>query len=169
LVEDTVHFLLKGKVGSKRDPPSMGSVILQFNMTLTKKRRFCMFSKYKSIIILLLLATNVQAQSKQHKQVKQPIHKMSGTASWYSYQKGNRSHKTASGEIFNPKKMTAAHKTLPFGTKVKVTNLDNKQSVVVTINDRGPFVRGRIIDLSKNAAHKIGITGTQKVAMKVIS
>ena len=65
--------------------------------------------------------------------------------------------------------MTAAHRSLPYGTKVKVTNLDNNQSVIVLINDRGPFVRGRIIDLSKSAAKAIGISGIEKVSLAVIS
>ena len=65
----------------------------------------------------------------------------------------------ASGGRFNPKAMTAAHRSLPFGTKVKVTNKRNGRSVVVTINDRGPFIRGRVIDLSKGAAQVIGMTG----------
>ena len=124
-----------------------------------------MLTKYKSIFVILLLLTNT-VQAKQHKQVK---HKMNGTASWYSYQAGNRSHKTASGEIFNPHKHTAAHKTLPFGTKVKVTNLKNNKTVTVVITDRGPFVRGRVIDLSKSAARAINIDGIQKVSLKIIT
>ncbi|SFG71839.1 septal ring lytic transglycosylase RlpA family protein [Pontibacter chinhatensis] len=76
-----------------------------------------------------------------------------GEASWY----GSRYHgrKTSSGEIYNKNKMTAAHKTLPFGTVVKVTNLDNNQWVIVRINDRGPFVGDRIIDVSEAAAQKL--------------
>ncbi len=76
-----------------------------------------------------------------------------GEASWY----GSRYHgrKTSSGEVYNKNKMTAAHKTLPFGTKVKVTNLDNNESVIVRINDRGPFVGDRIIDVSEVAARKL--------------
>ncbi|MCJ8163912.1 septal ring lytic transglycosylase RlpA family protein [Pontibacter sp. E15-1] len=76
-----------------------------------------------------------------------------GEASWY----GSRYHgrKTSSGELYNKNKMTAAHKTLPFGTKVKVTNLDNNESVIVRINDRGPFVGDRIIDVSEVAARKL--------------
>lgn len=66
----------------------------------------------------------------------------------------------ACGGRFNPSAMTAAHKTLPCGTKVKVTNKRNGKSVIVTINDRGPFVKGRIIDLSKAAASKIGMIGS---------
>ncbi|MBC8053942.1 MAG: septal ring lytic transglycosylase RlpA family protein [Sphingobacteriaceae bacterium] len=78
-----------------------------------------------------------------------------GKASYYA--KKFNGKKTASGEKFRSSKRTAAHKTLPFGTKVKVTNLENGKSVKVKINDRGPFVAGRIIDLSKKAARKIGM------------
>jgi rare lipoprotein A len=74
---------------------------------------------------------------------------------------------TANGEIFVANKLTAAHKTLPFGTMVKVTNLSNNKSVIVRINDRGPFVKGRIIDLSELAAKKIDMMqqGTVKVTI----
>ncbi|WP_425349879.1 septal ring lytic transglycosylase RlpA family protein [Mangrovicella endophytica] len=74
-----------------------------------------------------------------------------GGASWYSLRS-----RTASGEMMNPAAMTAAHKTLKLGSKVKVTNLKNGRSVVVRINDRGPFIKGRVIDLSKGAAQKLG-------------
>ena len=77
----------------------------------------------------------------------------SGMASYYADKYNGR--KTSNGEIFKQHKLTAAHKTLPFGTKVKVTNLSNGQSVKVRINDRGPFIQGRIIDLSKKAAKKL--------------
>ena len=79
----------------------------------------------------------------------------SGKASYYADKFNGR--KTASGQRFSNGKRTAAHKTLPFGTKVKVTNLRTGRSVKVRINDRGPFVAGRIIDLSKKAARKIGM------------
>jgi rare lipoprotein A len=77
---------------------------------------------------------------------------------------------TASGEKYKASKLTAAHKTLPFGTKVKVTNLANNESVVVTINDRGPFVEGRIIDVSKLAAERISFfnQGTAEVKLEII-
>lgn len=74
-----------------------------------------------------------------------------GRASWYALHS-----KTASGERMNPSAMTAAHRSLPFGTKVKVTNKNNGKSVVVRINDRGPFIRGRVLDLSKGAARELG-------------
>lgn len=82
----------------------------------------------------------------------------SGKGSYYADKFQGRA--TASGARFDQHKMTAAHKTLPFGTKVKVVNLANGRSVKVTINDRGPFVAGRIIDVSKKAAEKLGITKT---------
>lgn len=78
-----------------------------------------------------------------------------GLASWY----GSRHHgkRTASGEVFNQEKFTAAHRTLPWGSRVKVTNLANGKSVEVRINDRGPFSKGRIIDLSRAAARSLGM------------
>lgn len=89
-----------------------------------------------------------------------------GFASYYADKYEGR--KTSNGEIFKQRKLTAAHKTLPFGTKVKVTNLSNGQSVKVRINDRGPFIQGRIIDLSKKAAKKINLVnaGVTKVTIK---
>lgn len=91
-----------------------------------------------------------------------------GVASWY----GNEFHgrPTSSGEVFDQNDLTAAHRTLPFGTHVMVTNLANDRSVVVRINDRGPFVRGRIIDLSYAAAHVLGLIGpgTGRVRLEVL-
>ncbi len=74
-----------------------------------------------------------------------------GKASWYALHS-----RTASGERMNPSALTAAHRSLPFGTKLRVTNQKNGKSVVVRINDRGPFVRGRVLDLSKAAAQRLG-------------
>jgi rare lipoprotein A len=85
----------------------------------------------------------------------------SGLASVYS---GGR---TASGQHMTSGAMTAAHPTLPFGTRVTVTNNHNGSSVVVRINDRGPFVRGRVIDLSPAAAHAIGLTGIAPVSLRI--
>ncbi|MCK5933096.1 rare lipoprotein A [Fulvimarina manganoxydans] len=91
-----------------------------------------------------------------------------GTASYY----GKRFHgrTTANGERFNMNAMTAAHKSLPFGTKVKVTNRNNGKSVVVRINDRGPYHGNRVIDLSRGAAAKIGMlnSGTARVSIQVL-
>jgi rare lipoprotein A len=89
-----------------------------------------------------------------------------GRASWYAL-----SSKTASGERCNPQALTAAHRTLPFGTKVKVENLANGRSVVVRINDRGPFVHNRVIDVTKAAAHALGFlkAGVTQVKLTVLS
>lgn len=94
--------------------------------------------------------------------------KESGKASYYAMKYQNR--KTASGERFNQWSKTAAHKKLPFGTMVKVTNIKNGKSVVVRINDRGPFVKGRIIDLSRSAFSNIGDidSGILRVKIEVI-
>ena len=92
-----------------------------------------------------------------------------GTASYY----GARHHgkRTASGEPFNQNALTAAHPRLPFGTRLLVTNLSNKKSVVVRVNDRGPYTRGRIIDVSRKAAQQLGMlrSGTAKVRVQGLS
>ena len=108
-------------------------------------------------ILLLLLGSTVAAFEQE------------GLASWYGGKFQGR--QTASGEIFDTNQFTAAHKTLPFGTIVKVTNLETGESTVVRINDRGPFIPGRIIDLSRAAAAAIGLAGkgVAKVRIQVIS
>lgn len=92
-----------------------------------------------------------------------------GLSSWY----GEDFHgkKTANGEIFDMYALTAAHKTLPLGTQIRVTNLENNRSVVVRVNDRGPYIEGRILDLSYGAAKALGFEnmGTAKVHIQVIS
>ena len=87
-------------------------------------------------------------------------------ASYYGSELAGR--RTASGERFNPSAMTAAHRTLRFGTRVRVTNSRNGRSVVVRINDRGPFVKGRSIDLSSGAARAIGMGSSAQVRMQVL-
>jgi rare lipoprotein A len=91
-----------------------------------------------------------------------------GKASYYAEQFHGR--KTASGETFNMNALTAAHKSYTFGTYLRVTNLSNGRSVIVKVNDRGPFVRGRIIDLSKKAAKELQMlrTGTANVRIEKI-
>lgn len=90
-----------------------------------------------------------------------------GVASWYG--KDFHGRKTSNGEIYDMYRMTAAHKTLPLGTYVRVYNLENKKNVDVRVNDRGPFARGRIIDLSYSAAKKIGIVGPGTARVKVVA
>ncbi|WP_085685701.1 MULTISPECIES: septal ring lytic transglycosylase RlpA family protein [unclassified Pseudomonas] len=91
-----------------------------------------------------------------------------GVASYY----GAKHHgkRTASGEAFNQNSLTAAHRQLPFGTRVKVTNLKNDESVVVRINDRGPHTRGRLIDVSRAAAEQLGMlrSGTARVRIQAL-
>jgi rare lipoprotein A len=88
-----------------------------------------------------------------------------GKASWYAL-----TSRTASGERMNPAGLSAAHRSLPFGTRVKVENLRNGKSVVVRINDRGPFVRNRVIDVSKGAAQQLGFikAGVTNVRVTVL-
>lgn len=88
-----------------------------------------------------------------------------GYASWYG--PGFAGRKTANGEIFDPAKLTCAHRKLPFGTRVRVTNLENGKSVVVRVNDRGPYARGRIIDLSHEAAKRIDMVEKGHVNVRV--
>lgn len=89
-----------------------------------------------------------------------------GRASWYAL-----TSMTASGERMDPSKLTAAHRGLRFGTKLEVTNARNGKSVIVRINDRGPFVKGRLIDVSKAAASKLGMihNGVAKVCFRIVS
>ncbi len=86
-----------------------------------------------------------------------------GTASIYAY----RGEKTANGEHVSPTALTAAHRTLPFGTAVRVTNQRNGRSITVLINDRGPFVHGRVIDLTPAGAHALGFSGLAPVKLDV--
>lgn len=88
-----------------------------------------------------------------------------GMASYYGDELAGRP--TASGEPFDPTRLTAAHRTLPFGTKLRVTNLRNGKTVVVRINDRGPFARRRIIDLSYAAARRIGMVATGTALVRI--
>jgi rare lipoprotein A len=91
-----------------------------------------------------------------------------GQASWYG--PGFYGNRTASGEVLRPGTYTAAHRSLPFGTRVRVTNLNNGRSAVVRINDRGPFTGGRIIDLAHGAASDLGVTasGVATVRLEVL-
>jgi rare lipoprotein A len=97
--------------------------------------------------------------------ISQPTMMETGVASWY----GPKFHGklTASGEVFNQEKFTAAHQTLPWGSRVKVTNLTNGKSVDVRINDRGPFGKGRIIDVSRAAARALGMMGRGLTTVRV--
>ena len=114
---------------------------------MTKNTRYCFAMAW-----LILSGTSGNAANQ------------SGIASVYSYKSG----RTASGEHVQPSGLTAAHRSLPFGTKVRVTNRETGRSVVVRINDRGPFVHGRVIDVTPAAAHALGFSGLARVALTVV-
>jgi rare lipoprotein A len=133
-------------------------------------------------LLLVVLSSSISADSKSKSHEKAPYnqpyrvkakrytplesargYKQTGIASWYKYGK-----KTANGSRFNPWGLTAAHKTLPLPCKAKVTNLDNNKTIVVTIQDRGPFIKGRLIDLSLGAARKLAITGIARVKVETL-
>ena len=126
-------------------------------------------SKIIAIFIFALVLTNLVSWKHTDLFAKNrdvnPEFVQEGMASWYG--PGFQGRKTANGERFNTYEMTAAHKTLPFNTLIKVTNLDNGVSTVVRINDRGPFVRGRIIDLSNAAKNEIQMGGLAQVRIEV--
>ena len=119
-------------------------------------------------LVLGLAACAGPAEEVRYAPGEVPDYNRVGVASWYG--PGFQGRKTASGVRFNMNALTAAHRSLPFGTQVRVTNVDNGRTVVVTINDRGPFTRGRIIDLSKAAASRLGMIkqGLAKVRVEAI-
>lgn len=117
----------------------------------------------KTYILIILLCLQISENFAQGQKFTQ-----TGVASYYAGRFHGR--KTSSGEIYDSKKLTAAHRTLKFGTMVKVTNLKNNLSVIVKVNDRGPFAHNRIIDVSQAAAQEIGMlkTGTAQVRIEVV-
>jgi peptidoglycan lytic transglycosylase len=96
---------------------------------------------------------------------EQPVFDQKGMASWYGPM--HQGHLTANGESFDMHSLTAAHRSLSFGTIARVTNLSNGRTVKVRINDRGPYVRSRILDLSKRAADELGMTGDGAVRVRI--
>ncbi|MCW0197249.1 septal ring lytic transglycosylase RlpA family protein [Sphingopyxis sp.] len=129
---------------------------------------------FSAVLIPLLLTVSAAAQEAQTNdepaaEVEQATEIDGGMASYYGDElAGNR---TASGERFDPDELTAAHRSLPFGSLVRVTNVANGDSVVVRINDRGPFSRGRVIDISHAAARQIGMhrSGTARVKLALLN
>lgn len=115
--------------------------------------------KLLKILLFLFAASTLTVQAQDD---------FEGSASFYADKFVGR--KTANGEIYSHNKYTCAHKTLPFGTKLRVTNIANNKSVIVTVNDRGPFVQSRVVDLSKSAAKEINMIsqGIAKVQVEII-
>jgi rare lipoprotein A len=114
----------------------------------------------KGIVVIAALAFQCSLAEGAHTWAQSNV----GGASIYSNDSGSG---TASGEKLNAEALTAAHRTLPFGTKVRLTNKSNGRSVIVTINDRGPFVRGRVIDVTPAAARALGFSGLTQVTLDV--
>jgi rare lipoprotein A len=114
--------------------------------------------------VVLLAVTMLAQQFSPLLLTRASAEDQSGTASVYSAEGGRG---TASGQQLNLEALTAAHRSLSFGTKVRVTNRNNGRSVVVTINDRGPFVRGRVIDITPAAARALGFSGLTQVTLSV--
>jgi rare lipoprotein A len=120
--------------------------------------------KNKNSKIALITVTILASQFSPLLLTRASAEDQAGVASVYSIDSGSG---TASGQQLNPQALTAAHRSLPFGTKVRVTNRSNGRSVVVTINDRGPFVRGRVIDVTPAAARVLGFSGLTQVTLNV--
>jgi peptidoglycan lytic transglycosylase len=122
--------------------------------------------KWAGMVIALALAPVLTTDDSVQAQRAQVVYLQQGKASWYG--PGFHGRKTASGERFNQNELTAAHRKLPLGTKATVTNLRNGKTVEVEINDRGPYARGRILDLSKAAAERLDMdNGTTPVRLEV--
>ena len=112
------------------------------------------FALSAGVIVLAPIQTEAAERRSAH----------SGVASHYSL----AGRMTANGERANPRGMTAAHRSLPFGTRVRVTNRRNGRTIVVRINDRGPFIRGRVIDLTTSGARALGFSGLAPVSLAVL-
>ena len=123
----------------------------------------------RAVALLVLLTLAVACGGKKAPSTVKPPKRYveEGIASWYGKKYHGRT--TANGERFDMRALTAAHRTLPFGTVVKVTNLENGRTVEVRINDRGPFVKGRVIDLAKGAAKKLDMiqAGVVRVRLEI--
>lgn len=120
-------------------------------------------------LVILMFGAVIAGAYTLGKSMQRPDHELNGLASWY----GERYHgkTTACGEPFDMRLFTAAHRTLPCGAKVRVENLNNGKAVVVRINDRGPFIEGRVIDLSRAAARKVDMVeaGVAEVTITILS
>ncbi len=129
-----------------------------------------MISLRRHLLVLLSLSLGACATKSTEQPKKtalydpRPLHIQTGIASWY------RDHRTASGERFNVNAMAAAHRSLPFGSKVRVIDLKTGHSIIVRINDRGPYIRGRVIDLTVGAARQLGTyhRGIARVRIEVL-
>ncbi|MBT8399180.1 MAG: septal ring lytic transglycosylase RlpA family protein [Rhodothermia bacterium] len=125
-------------------------------------------SRFFGVILITTLGCTSQCASSEYTNSEGALSE-TGIASYYASSLDGRT--TASGQTYDENKLTAAHRTLPFGARVRVTNLSNDRSVIVVINDRGPFVDGRIIDLSRRAARELDFVreGVTRVRLERLS
>ena len=137
-------------------------VVVRINDRIPRRNDSILLVSWRAAKALEILDSGVaQVEAKR-------FNTQTGIASWYG--KPFHGRKTANGETYDMNQMTAAHKLLPFNTRVYVMNLDNNESTVVRINDRGPFVKGRVIDLSRKAAIEVGmlLKGTARVRLEIL-
>jgi rare lipoprotein A len=156
-----VAFSLPAEVSNQPQPRNIAlspRVIAQMRIRVLGGGRSPGWKAFLGVAVLLLLSCS-----------KEPTHTLQGIASWYGHAHHGRI--TASGRRFSMYEFTAAHRTLPLGTRLRVTNLSNGRAVIVTITDRGPFVSGRVIDLSFAAAQEIGMLGrgTAPVHLEILN
>lgn len=150
---------------------SIGSSVLPFESSprspLARAQRLASLLALTVFVLGTLVSGDAAARAVKER-VKH-AKRESGVASYYGREFAWR--KTANGERFDPREMTAAHRTLPFGTKIRVTNLANGRRVVLRVNDRGPYRKGRVLDVSHAAARKLGFAklGTARVRIDILS
>ena len=139
----------------------------RLGVDLARAQRLATFFALALFVLGSLLPGDAVARSVKARVKK--ARRESGVASYYGPEFAFR--RTASGEMFDPRDMTAAHRTLPFGTRIRVTNLANGRRVVLRVNDRGPYRKGRILDVSHAAARKLGFSGkgVARVRIDVLS
>lgn len=156
----------------------------ELKSSLLRKARFA--SRYTATVVMLLFAlhcTRPQATPQVPVMPAEPtaaedtapradnrIYQETGQASWYGGEDGFAGRPTANGEVYDPADLTCAHRTLPFGTSIEVKNLETGRKAVLRVNDRGPFVRGRMLDVSEKAAKALGMTakGTARVRIRTV-
>jgi rare lipoprotein A (peptidoglycan hydrolase) len=140
----------------------------ELSISMSRRNRLAQFSRVV-LISAFALTGCTSGDSVEHDKGRaastKPSHKEVGEASWYG--PGFQGNETANGETFDQNKMTAAHPTLPMGTKAEVTNLENDKKVEVRINDRGPYVGDRAIDLSRAAARKLDMEDDGTTQVKI--